>query len=161
MIYQRIHMNSINIKDLELSLSANPNITLAEYLNQLNERQKIEREKRAEQLNNRVQWYKDLIGRYFIINFNGCAYSVVNVDKMFSSDLTTQFPVYNIYRSKDKFSIDKENRIINKLWFNCPYEDEYYGKGTTKVKEITKEEFENFTKLYESQSMLFNSLNLD
>ena len=27
-----MHMNSIKVKDLELSLSANPNITVAEYL---------------------------------------------------------------------------------------------------------------------------------
>lgn len=37
----------------------------------------------------------------------------------------------------------------------------YYGKGSIKVKEITKEEFDNFGKLYESQATLFNSLNLD
>lgn len=156
-----MHMNSIKVKDLELSLSANPNITVAEYLDIINKRQKAEEEKREEQLNNRAQWYKGLVGRYFIIDFNTCSYCVVNVDKMFTGDLTKQFPVYNIYRSKDKFSIDKESTLVNKLWFDCPYEDEYYGKGSIKVKEITKEEFDNFEKLYESQAALFNSLNLD
>lgn len=156
-----MHMNSIKVKDLELSLSENPNITLAEYLGILNKRQKADQEKLDEQLNNIFQWYKDLVGRYFIIDFNTCSYCVVNVDKMFTGDLTKQFPVYNIYRSKDKFSIDKESTLVNKLWFDCPYEDEYYGKGSIKVKEITKEEFNNFEKLYESQAALFNSLNLD
>lgn len=156
-----MHMNSIKVKDLELSLSENPNITLAEYLCILNKRQKADQEKLDEQLNNIFQWYKDLVGRYFIIDFNTCSYCVVNVDKMFTGDLTKQFPVYNIYRSKDKFSIDKESTLVNKLWFDCPYEDEYYGKGSIKVKEITKEEFNNFEKLYESQAALFNSLNLD
>ena len=154
-------MNSIKVKDLELSLSANPNITVAEYLDIINKRQKAEEEKREEQLNNRAQWYKGLVGRYFIIDFNTCSYCVVNVDKMFTGDLTKQFPVYNIYRSQDKFSIDKESTLVNKLWFDCPYEDEYYSKGSIKVKEITKEEFDNFGKLYESQAALFNSLNLD
>ena len=154
-------MNSIKIKDLESYLSANPNITVAEYLDIINKRQKAEEEKREEQLNNRAQWYKGLVGRYFIIDFNTCSYCVVNVDKMFTADLTKQFPVYNIYRAQDKFSIDKESRLVNKLWFDCPYEDEYYGKGSIKVKEITKEEFDNFGKLYESQAALFNSLNLD
>lgn len=153
-------MNSIKVKDLESYLSANPNITVAEYLKIFNKRQKAEQEKHDEKLNNRAQWYKGLVGRYFIIDFNTCSYRVVNVDKMFTGDLTKQFPVYNIYRSKDKFSIDKESTLVNKLWFDCPYEDEYYGKGSIKVKEITKEEFDNFGKLYESQAALFNSLNL-
>ena len=156
-----MRMNSIKVKDLESYLSANPNITVAEYLKIFNKRQKAEQEKHDEKLNNRAQWYKGLVGRYFIIDFNTCSYCVVNVDKMFTGDLTKQFPVYNIYRSKDKFSIDKESTLVNKLWFDCPYEDEYYGKGSIKVKEITKEEFDNFVKLYESQSVLFNSLNLD
>ncbi len=156
-----MNMNSIKVKDLELSLSENPNITLAEYLDILNKRQKAEQEKRDEKLNNRDHWYKGLVGRYFIIDFNTCSYCVVNVDKMFTGDLTKQFPVYNIYRSKDKFSIDKESTLVNKLWFDCPYEDEYYGKGSIKVEEISKEEFDNFVKLYESQAALFNSLNLD
>lgn len=154
-------MNSINVKDLESCLSENPNITVAEYLDIFNKRQKAYQEILDEQLNNRAKWYNDLVGRYFIIDFNTCSYCVVNVDKMFNSDLTKQFPVYNIYRSHDKFSIDKENIIVNKLWFDCPYEDEYYGKGSINVKEITKEEFDNFGKLYESQAALFNSLNLD
>ena len=155
-----MRMNSIKVKDLESYLSANPNITVAEYLKIFNKRQKAEQEKHDEKLNNRAQWYKGLVGRYFIIDFNTCSYCVVNVDKMFTGDLTKQFPVYNIYRSKDKFSIDKESTLVNKLWFDCPYEDEYYGKGSIKVKEITKEEFDNFVKLYESQAALFNSLNL-
>lgn len=154
-------MNSIKVKDLESYLSANPNITVAEYLDIFNKRQKADQEKRDEKLNNRAQWYKGLVGRYFIIDFNTCSYCVVHVDKMFAGDLTKQFPVYNIYRSKDKYSIDKESTLVNKLWFDCPYEDEYYGKGSIKVKEITKEEFDNFVKLYERQSVLFNSLNLD
>lgn len=154
-------MNSIKVKDLESCLSENPNITVAEYLDIFNKRQKAYQEILDEQLNNRAKWYNDLVGRYFIIDFNTCSYCVVNVDKMFNSDLTKQFPVYNIYRSQDKFSIDKENRIVNKLWFDCPYEDEHYGKGSINVKEITKEEFDNFGKLYESQAALFNSLNLD
>lgn len=156
-----MHMNSIKIKDLESYLSANPNITVAEYLEIFNKRQKAYQEKLNEQLSNRDKWYKGLVGRYFIIDFNTCSYRVVNVDKMFTGDLTKQFPVYNIYRSKDKFSIDKESTLVNKLWFDCPYEDEYYDKGSIKVKEITKEEFDNFGKLYESQAALFNSLNLD
>lgn len=156
-----MHMNSIKIKDLESYLLANPNITVAEYLEIFNKRQKAYQEKLNEQLSNRDKWYKGLVGRYFIIDFNTCSYRVVNVDKMFTGDLTKQFPVYNIYRSKDKFSIDKESTLVNKLWFDCPYEDEYYGKGSIKVKEITKEEFDNFGKLYESQAALFNSLNLD
>ena len=82
------------------------------------------------------------------------------IDKLFS-DITTKFLTYDIYRSSTKFSIAKENRPINKFQFNCPYEDEYFGKGTTKVKEITKEEFDKYTKLFESQKELFNSLELD
>ena len=154
-------MNTIDIKDLKSSISANPNITVAEYLDLLNKRHKEEKEKYDEQLNRKAQWYNDLVGRYFIIDFNGYSYCVVNVNTTFNSDLTKQFPVYNIYRSPDKLSIDRENRIVNKLWFNCPYEDEHYVKSSAKVKEITKEEFDNFKKLYESQSVLFNSLNLN
>ena len=154
-------MNAMDIKDLKSSISANPNITVAEYLDLLNKRQKEEKEKYDEQLNRKAQWYNDLVGRYFIIDFNGYSYCVVNVDTTFNRDLTKQFPVYNIYRSQDKLSIDRENRIVNKLWFNCPYEDELYVQSSAKVKEITKEEFDNFGKLYESQSALFNSLNLN
>ena len=154
-------MNAMDIKDLKSSISANPNITVAEYLDILNKRHKEEKEKYDEQLNRKAQWYNDLVGRYFIIDFNGYSYCVVNVDTMFNRDLTKQFPVYNIYRSQDKLSIDRENRIVNKLWFNCPYEGDLYVNSSTKVKEITKEEFDNFRKLYESQSVLFNSLNLN
>ncbi len=40
-------MNSMDIKDLKSSISANPNITVAEYLDLLNKRQKEEKEKYA------------------------------------------------------------------------------------------------------------------
>lgn len=94
-----MRMNSIKVKDLESCLSENPNITVAEYLDIFNKRQKVYQEILDEQLNNRAKWYNNLVGRYFIIDFNTCSYCVVNVDKMFNSDLTKQFPVYNIYRS--------------------------------------------------------------
>ena len=37
-------MNAMDIKDLKSSISVNPNITVAEYLDLLNKRQKEEKE---------------------------------------------------------------------------------------------------------------------
>jgi len=149
---------TITVKDLN---SENPDMTLGQFLNKLNEKEKIRKEERVKQLNNKLEWYKNLIGRYFILNFNDVSYCVVYIDKLFSGEITTKFLTYDIHRSSEQFSITKENRPINKLWFNCPYEDEYFGKSSTKVKEITKEEFDNYTKLFESQAALFNLLELD
>ena len=51
-----MHMNSINVKDLELSLSEKPNITVAECLDLLYKKQKAYQEKLNEQLSNRDKW---------------------------------------------------------------------------------------------------------
>ena len=148
----------IDTKDLINYLSIHPNDKLFDYVNFLKEQEDITRNERKELLHNRLEWYKALVGRYFIIDFNGCSYCVVYIDKLFTNDITTKFLTYDIYRSSVQFSITKENRPINRFWLNCPYEDECFGKCTTKVKEITKEEFDKYTKIFESQKELFNSL---
>ena len=141
----------INIEDLN---SENPDMTIGQFLNKMNEKEKIRKDEEAKRLNNKLEWYKNLIGRYFILNFNGVSYSVVYVNKLFTGEYTSKFPTYHVYRSNDKCSIDKEDGIVNKLSFNCPYEDEHYGGTAVKVKEITKEEFDSYTKLFESQKKI-------
>lgn len=148
------------IKEVEVAVKLNPELNISEYLDSLKKR-KQEADKEAHDLyENKRRWYEALVGRYFMINFNGASFTCFYVDKEFSSNICTDYVVYDIYRGNDEFSIKKEKRPVNKYWMKNPYEDSFTTTSTT-IKEISKEEYDDIEKLYQATEALFNTANLD
>ena len=111
---------------------------------------------------NEIKWFNDLIGKYVSINHNGVAYTVLYVDKTPVYGLCTRYDVFNVYWSKNKFSIEKEvGREINNHWFKCPYSEISYGGEHSSMKIITKEEYQEIEKTfneYKTKGELLHSM---
>jgi hypothetical protein len=138
-----------------------PEMTLREFADSLKEKEEETRKKEQIRRDNEKKWFEDLIGKYVSINHNGDAYTVLYVDKTPGYGLSTKYDVFNVYRSKNKFSIEKEKRReINKLWFKCPYSEPSYGGEHSSMKIITKEEYEEIEKTYNEYKTQGELLNL-
>lgn len=136
-----------------------PEMTLKEFADNLKKNEEELMKKEQIRSDNEIKWFNDLIGKYVSINHNGAAYTVLYVDKTPNS--CTNYDVFNVYRSKNKFSIEKEDkREINKLWFKCPYSKISYGGEHSSMKIITKEEYQEIEKTYNEYKTKGKLLNL-
>lgn len=130
-------MDNINIFEY---YKTHPDASIKDYLDYVNEYREKEQKEREEKIKNCENWYKALAGRYFVFDFNGCSFCAVKVDKWPSNEFRNKYDCYNIDTRCQ--GIVFENRDINRYWFNNPYERDYTGRGSTKCKEITKEQFD-------------------
>ena len=128
-----------------------PDMTIKELVEKLEQEKEEEEKKEKIRQENERKWFEDLIGEYVSINHNGCSFTVFKVDKPFNYALSINFMVYNVYRSprEGKFSIQKENRPINKYWIDNPYLQRSYGEKVN-MKIITKEEYNKIEELYKT-----------
>ena len=130
-------------------------------INQLTINESENQEKEKTRAQNLIKWYKDLNGRYFLIKFNTFSFIVVKIENEFDSNITISQPSYNIYKAKNYFKIEFENRQINKFWLNNPFEEYHYEQNSTQVRELTEEEYGEYVRLYNDTKTLFNTINLD
>lgn len=134
-----------------------PDMTIKELVEKLQQEKKDADEKESIRQENEKKWFKDLVGKYVSINHNGVAFTIFFVDKEIS--YMTSFKVFNVYRDKDKFSIQQENREINKYWFDNPYLIKNYGdKANMKI--ITEEEYNKVKELYKTFNKQFKNLDI-
>lgn len=138
-----------------------PDMTVKEFVEEMKRIKKETEEQEKIRQENEKKWFEDLIGKYVSIEHNRVSFTVFYVDKIFNHQLSTNFTVFNIYRSETekKFSIQKENREINKLWLDNPYLIRSYGEKA-KMKIITKEEYNNIEKLYNDFSEELKNINI-
>ena len=143
--------------DLQRYSKLYPDMTIKELVEKLQQDKKDADEKERIRQENERKWFKDLVGKYVSINHNGVSFTIFFVDKEIS--YMTSFKVFNVYRDKDKFSIHKENREINKYWFDNPYLIKNYGdKANTKI--ITEEEYNKVKELYNTFNKQLKELNI-
>lgn len=144
-----------NVKEY---LKLHPDASLKDYVDYTISSEKEYEEKENERYKNCEDWYKGLEGRYFIINFNGSSFCVIKVDKWPSTPFSNIYDCYNIYLQYN--GINFEQREVNRFWFNNPYEKNFYGRGATKCKEITKEEYEDIANKSKKIKEILESINL-
>lgn len=138
-----------------------PGMTLKEFADSLKEKEEELKKKEEIRRDNEIKWFNDLIGKYVSINHNCVAYTVLYVDKTPVYGLCTRYDVFNVYWSKNKFSIEKEvGREINKHWFKCPYSEISYGGEHSSMKIITKEEYQEIEKTFNEYKTKGELLNL-
>lgn len=121
-------------------LKNHPEATLNEYVKYVDKIKKDEIETAIEIERNKKQWYEDLIGRYFCINFNDRSKAYCKLSKN-DNGLVSE-PCYNIYKDSSEISFKKETRYINYVWFNNPYEDNYKKDKHVRIVELTKEQYD-------------------
>lgn len=138
-----------------------PEMTLKEFADSLKENEEKLRKEEEIRRKDEKKWFDDLIGKYVSINHNGVSYTVLYVDKTPVHGACTRYDVFNVYRSRDKFSIEKEKgREVNKYWFKCPYSEISYGGEHSSMKIITKEEYQEIEKTYNEYQSKGKLLNL-
>ena len=127
-------------------LKEHPNATLEEYVKYKHDTDNENLQKKIERDENRKQWYKNLIGRYFYINHNSksrCIFEVAKSEK--AANGIRAALMYRFYREGRtvKLEIDVD-QPLNEYWFNNPYE--YYNRNAnTCVKEIDEYTFREMT----------------
>jgi len=144
---------------IEIYYKNHPKALVEEYLQYVKEENERKKAIENERYNNCIDWYKNLEGRYFIIDFNGTSFLAVYVDRWPSNEFNNKYQCYAI--STDKYSIIDENgREVNRYWFKNPYEKPYHGQNFGSCKEITKEEFEYIAKKCVEVKNIVESINL-
>lgn len=141
---------------------------LKEYIRKQAADAKSKEDKRKQDIRD---WFDSYVGKCISINRNGSSFTVFKMTKPFElGKLCTKFPVlYNIYDGP-RYSDSKSNCLrveeevdseINKLWMNCPYDDECrVGGKTGTMKVITEEEYNRVAALYDSLKIQIAELKL-
>lgn len=120
---------------------ANPDASVKDFIDYVKTCEDDSRAKENERQKKCEDWYKSLAGRYFIFDFNGCSFCAVKVDSWPSNEFKNKYDCYDIDTRYQGMYF--ESRDVNRYWFNNPYEKPYTGRGSTKCKEITKEQYES------------------
>jgi len=143
-------LDQIRTRMINLGLQ---NLTAAELIENF-QKMEDESEQRINDRNKaRDEWYKNCVGKCFLIDFNGTSWAAFRIDHcpVFSdrmegvricvsrpgSDTGTRIE----YNKKDAF---------NRFWLQNPYDDngKFGGGGIKSVKEITNEEFDELIVTY-------------
>lgn len=109
------------------------------YRGLLEERVSVEKEREDK----KKEWFKNLVGRCFVLNFNDSSYIVLKVDKIpvYSNwSSSTRFFVYRVVREVSRIEITKGIETVMTSWFRCPYVDD--GSAVKDVREISIEEYD-------------------
>lgn len=150
-----MYTNTVN---LQIYSELYPNMTIKELVEKLQQEKKDADEKERIRQKNEEKWFKDLVGKYVSINHNGVSFTIFFVDKEICCQMTS-FNVFNVYRDKDKISINEERRGINKYWLDNPYLVRTSGEKA-KMKIITEEEYNKIKELYNTFNKQLKELNI-
>jgi len=137
----------------------NPNGSIKDYIEYVNNYKKEEQSKEEERLKNRNEWYKSLEGRCFLISFHSNAHIVLKVTKWPDTEFRNQYLCYNIYYNPNRI-IKEENRDVNRYWFKNPYEKPYYGQNEGSCKEISEETYNEIVEKYTRIEEIINSIDI-
>ena len=145
---------------VEIYYNTHPDATIKEFIDFVKEETRRKNEAERERSEKCTNWYKELAGRYFIINFNGSSFLAIYVDHWPSNEFNNKYQCYGI-SIKDSYCISNQNgREVNRYWFKNPYEKPYYGRNEGSCKEITKEEFDDIANKYSQIKDIVESINL-
>ena len=150
-----MYTNTVN---LQLYSELYPDMTIKEFVEKFQQEKKDTDEKERIRQENEKKWFKDLVGKYVSINHNGVSFTIFFVDKEICCQMTS-FEVFNVYHDKNKISIQKEKREINKYWLDNPYLVRTFGEKAN-MKIITEEEYNKVKELYNTFNKQLKELNI-
>ena len=137
--------------ELEKYLSKYPDTTIKNYLKRLEDLEIDEKNGEKERKAKCEDWYKELEGKYIIIDFNGSSFIVFYINTYPNTEFDNKYDCYEIYYANGKIYEIRfiKNRCINRYWFDNPFEKKQYGaKGCKCWKEISKEDFEEIKNIF-------------
>lgn len=137
----------------------NPNDSIKDYIEYVNNCKKEEQCKEEERLKNRNEWYKSLEGRCFLISFHSNAHMVLKVTKWPNTEFKNPYLCYNIYYNPNRI-IKEENRDVNRYWFKNPYEKPYYGQNEGSCREISEETYNEIVEKCAKVEEIINSIDI-
>lgn len=146
----------LSIKDY---LRKNPEATLADYDNYVDETNKAKRAAAQEHERNYSNWIESKIGCYFFIDHNGSYKTIFelgyrpNGSRSFRDLVAKKSYEYYKDSSTVKLTIE-DNRTVNELWLPNPYQDKYRNSGCKAVYEISKEQFDEFVNIFNNLSKM-------
>jgi hypothetical protein len=133
-----------------------------ELIDELEAEEQAAMVRETERINKKNEWYKNCIGKCFLVDFNGVSFSAYRINEdpgmtnkmegvRFFAGTSSDRRITAEYNKKDPF---------NRFWLQNPYEDNgiYGNSGNRSVREITNEEFESYVKTYERLSEYINEL---
>lgn len=132
-------MVGLEFSDLFKALEENYNIS-TEEIYKIADRYKDERINKELELKRNIEnHYNSLVGKYFVINFNGSSKIFFQLTQKPNGTFCPM--TYNVINNGSKWQLSEEPRTINKLWLPNPYQN--IGDASNKTREISKEEFDN------------------
>ena len=149
----------MNNSDIEIYFNSHPDATIKEYLDYVKAKDIEKKEYESEREKNRIEWYKALEGRCFIITFHSRAHIVLKVTEWPNAEFKNKYLCYNIYIDPN-YIIKEENREVNRYWFKNPYEKPYYGQNEGSCKEISEEMYNEIVEKCEKVEEIINSINI-
>ena len=148
-----------HLSPIEIYYQNNPDATLKDYLDYEAAQRKEVADKEQERHDKCMQWYKDLEGRCFAINFNGNVFMVLKVTKWPNTEFRNKYTCYHI--SLNPAHISKEDSCdVNRYWFNNPYEVPHVGQNMNKCAEIPEEVYNEIVSKCEQIKSITDSVNI-
>lgn len=140
----------MEINELEIYAKRYPNIRIEQLIENIKKEKKqtlADDDKIRKE--NEEKWFKDLIGKYILIDFNGLSMIVFHCDKSLLRPFNNnKFECFSIGRSTKGYTLTKDERKISHLWFNCPYSNKIDNIVKTKIEIITEEKYNQITEIY-------------
>ena len=141
----------MEINELEIYAKKYPNISVEELIENIKKERNQTLEDDDIRRENEAKWFKDLIGKYILIDFNGLSIIVFHCDKSLLRPFDkNKFECFSIGRSTKGYTLSKDERKISHLWLNCPYTNKIFDDSIvkTKIEIITEEKYNQIVKTY-------------
>lgn len=139
----------MKINELEIYAKKYPNISVEELIEKIKKERKPTFADDDIRKENEEKWFKDLIGKYILIDFGSSSFIFHCNKSLLGSfyDVLNIVDGFNIYRSPEGFELTKREKAINYLWFNCPYTN-CIDSSDTKIEIITEEKYRQIVEIY-------------
>jgi len=143
--------------DIEIYFKSHPDATIKEYLDYVKAKDIEKKKSKDEREKNRIEWYKALEGKCFLITFHSNAHIVLKVTKWPKTEFQNEYLCYNIYSD---YIVKEDNRNVNRYWFKNPYEKPYYGQNEGSCREISEESYNEIAEKCAKVEEIINSINI-
>lgn len=143
--------------EIEKYNELHPNCTLQEYIDYVTYENEQAKKDEDERVKNYRDWFKNLKGKYFLINFNSNSYLAVYFDKAPTSLYENNYNTYKVLKTEG--TVCYEQRKININWLHNPYSK--FDNCTDKCKEITKEEYDYIASIANESKEKISKINFE
>lgn len=148
------------IMTVESFLAQNPDASLKEYVNYVNEEKRIAAERLGNIKRMYNEWFNSKVGSYFLIDFNGYSKLIFQLSRSndHASDKFVAKTAFCMFNDGHNINMSIESdRIINKLWLNNLYDDTIRTNSSVrKIYELSEFEYETYVRFFNDVKSLHN-----